>query len=719
MSKTVIALTLLLVMTTVKADLSFSSFNGDFSSFDPASTGLSVSDLVTVANHYGCKTWVKNQCTECSQGWYFNKKGVCCEVPSLCSQFNRAEGICQACYQGYTIVDNCCKLAEQDLGCAEWNGNVCRRCSKRWWQDVNGVCQPIGDQCSTWSEQTGECLTCYGGYILSNGRCIVNPNPFNGGSNALCGKWDGQSCLSCAARSYFDSFGICAPVSDQCQTWDPIDGSCFTCYAGYSLNGGVCTKSPILPPTDVGCKTWNAAQDICLACSNRFYFNGNMCMPVSDQCRDWNTAGQCTACYNGYDLINGVCQFSSTNDMKPTDPGCGTWDWKNQKCLACSDNWVFNNMGVCVPVSDQCKTFNPSGACVSCYDGYRLNNGVCELAPIEKPSDEGCGTWDWKNRRCLACSDNWVFNNMGVCVPVSDQCKTFNPSGACVSCYKGYNLNNGACVLAPIEKPSDLGCALWNWDQKICLECSKHWVKNSQGVCTPVSDHCKMFNLAGQCTDCYDGYRLNNGVCELAPIEKPSDLGCGTWDWKNQKCLRCSNNWVFNGFGVCIPVSDQCKTFNSFGDCVSCYKGYNLEAGKCVLAPIEKVTDIGCAKWNWDQKICLECSVRHVFNSARMCVPVNDNCKAWDSTGACTDCYAGYLLQGGSCTQGNSLCEASNANGACTSCYTGYLLDNGSCVPISKLASLALFYSQCCPEKLATLTNSMGGGAGGHVQFHA
>ena len=118
MNRLVVALTLLLALSTVNANLSFNSFNGDFNSFDPATSGIALSDIITVANHYGCKTWVKNQCTECSQGWYFNKKGVCCEVPDLCSQFNRAEGICLDCYQGYTVVNNCCKLAAQDTGCA-------------------------------------------------------------------------------------------------------------------------------------------------------------------------------------------------------------------------------------------------------------------------------------------------------------------------------------------------------------------------------------------------------------------------------------------------------------------------------------------------------------------------------------------------------------------------------------------------------------------------
>ena len=88
------------------------------------------------------------------------------------------------------------------------------------------------------------------------------------------------------------------------------------------------------------------------------------------------------------------------------------------------------------------------------------------MAPIEKPSDIGCRTWDWKNRRCLQCSEHFVFNNNGVCIPVSDQCKTNDLSGACTSCYKGYQVVVGKCERIPDEKPSDVGCALWNWDHK-------------------------------------------------------------------------------------------------------------------------------------------------------------------------------------------------------------------------------------------------------------
>jgi hypothetical protein len=183
----------------------------------------------------------------------------------------------------------------------------------------------------------------------------------------------------------------------------------------------------------------------------------------------------------------------------------------------------------------------------------------------------------------------------------------------------------------------------------------------------------------------------------LAPVQQVSDVGCATWNWNNQICQQCSSNWVFNNNGVCVPVSDQCNTYNKAGACVTCYKGYNLNNGVCVLAPVQQVTDVGCANWDWNNQVCLSCSARYIFNSNHICIPVSDNCNSWGSSGACTSCYSGFVLNGGVCLTGNSLCQASDSNGACTTCYSGYILNNGNCVAISKLANLALYYSVCCP----------------------
>ena len=836
---------LLAVLGSVQAQLTYSSFHGDFSSLNAPTDGLPLSSLITVANYHGCKTWEQERCVECSQGFYFNDKGVCCEVDPLCSVFNRAQGVCLECYQGYNVVDNCCKAAEIDKGCAKWDGNLCIECSRRWVFNDQSVCVPVSDDCRTWNER-GACLTCYSGYMLNSNQCLVDENPFAPErEDPLCATWAGNTCIECAERAYFNANDKCQPVSDQCQTYDPLDGFCLSCYGGYTLNNGRCEKSAVTEPSDAGCALWNEDMTVCVECSKRHYFNNNqVCNPVSDLCATWNNNnGACLSCYKGYDLSNGICSVSTRNERpsdvgcaqwdwdrqlclqcsekwvfnsqrvcvpvsdkcashngngacascyegyrlengrcveapvqevsdkgcaswdwknqvclkcaekhvfgangrcidvsdqcashdefgactscyegynldlgrcveaperKPSDVGCGSWDWKNQICLKCSENWVFNNNGVCVPVSDQCASHNEFGACTSCYEGYNLNNGRCVEAPEERPSDEGCATWDWKNRRCLECSEHWVFNSNGRCVVVSDQCASHDDSGACTSCYVGYNLQSGSCVKAPEERPSDVGCATWDWTGKRCLECSENWVFNSQGRCVVVSDQCASHDASGSCTSCYKGYDLNNGRCELAPERKPSDVGCAQWDWDRQLCLQCSKRWVFNSQRVCVPVSDQCATHNGAGDCASCYKGYRLDNGRCVEAPVQGVSDVGCGTWDWDNQVCLECSKNWVFNSNRVCVPVSDHCASHDASGACTSCYKGFLLNNGKCEMGNSLCKDNDSNGACTSCYTGYLLNHGSCVPVSKLANLALYYAMCCPERLAELGMDVG-----------
>lgn len=137
------------------------------------------------------------------------------------------------------------------------------------------------------------------------------------------------------------------------------------------------------------------------------------------------------------------------------------------------------------------------------------------MAPEQKVSDVGCALWDWKKQVCLRCSEDWVANPSGLCVPVSDHCATYNTvSGLCLTCYKGYVLNQGKCQLAPEQKVSDVGCAQWDWDSQKCLKCSQRWVKDQNNRCVPVSDNCAIHNSAGSCTGCYNGYVLNqNGKC--------------------------------------------------------------------------------------------------------------------------------------------------------------------------------------------------------------
>lgn len=37
-----------------------------------------------IDNYFGCKTWEEGNCVECSQGYIFNKQGICCEIDAYC-----------------------------------------------------------------------------------------------------------------------------------------------------------------------------------------------------------------------------------------------------------------------------------------------------------------------------------------------------------------------------------------------------------------------------------------------------------------------------------------------------------------------------------------------------------------------------------------------------------------------------------------------------------
>lgn len=492
-----------------------------------------------------------------------------------------------------------------NVGCAVWKKGACEACSVKYYFNHDHVCTQVSDSCREWNAN-GECTSCYYGYEVVNGTCVPNEAPLtsNVKSNPLCANWNSSVCVACAHRAYFDVSGVCNAVSEHCNTWDRLNGGCLSCYSGYDLVNGSCVYSPLntAAPADSGCQTW--VNGVCQACSTNWVFNPKgACTPVSDLCKTSDTTGNCLSCYVGYDLINGSCLYSPSNNAKPTDGGCKVWDWKNSVCLECSTNWVFNSNSICIPVSDQCRNSDKTGACTNCYKGYDLQNGSCVYSPSNDAplADAGCKIWDWKNNVCFTCSDGWYFSN-GTCSTVSSLCQTHDSaSGACLSCYQGYDLVNGSCVFSPSNNaaPADLGCK--TWVNGVCKECSAYFAFNSNGVCTAVSDQCKTYSGLS-CTSCYNGYVLVNGSCIFSPLNSlhPTDAGCSLWDWNSQTCLTCSNYWFFSN-GVCAPVSSLCKTYdNKNGACLTCYLGYDLADGSCVLSDKNsKPSDAGCSTWNW------------------------------------------------------------------------------------------------------------------------
>jgi hypothetical protein len=534
-----------------------------------------------------------------------------------------------------------------NYGCAQWTNGVCTQCSYRYIA-MSQTCQPVNPLCQTW-DNTGKCLTCYTGYEICAEGCIPAPaTPGPSYNQPLCNTFDSTGkCTKCATGAYFNN-GVCVQANANCQTFSQTNGWCLSCYAGYSLQVGQCVLIPLCPannaPSDLLCASWSG--NTCLKCSVNAYFNNGVCTQVNPLCMTFDSSnGNCLSCYNGYTLYNGYCAINqvSPNNTAPSDLLCA--QWSNGICMMCSTGAFFRNC-VCVQADTQCKTFDQTyGNCLSCYSGYYLDSGQCLQsynAPNNtQPSDLLCAKWS--NGICIQCSQTAYFRN-GICTQSDALCKTFSQTnGNCLSCYSGYNLSYGTCVKAATG-PTDLLCA--KFSNGVCTQCAQTaYFQN--GVCVQANVLCMTFNtINGYCLSCYNGYSLSSGNCYRSSNNnsQPSDLLCAIWN--GNVCQQCAKTAYFYN-GVCTQSNPLCKTFNTNnGWCLSCYSGYNLQNGQCIIAT-NAPTDLLCAQWN--NGICTQCATTAYFRNG-VCTQSNPQCRTFDqSNGLCLSCYNGYILSSGNC----------------------------------------------------------------------
>lgn len=228
---------------------------------------------------------------------------------------------------------------------------------------MTNLCQGISPLCQTSDNTTGFCLTCYKGYTLSAGECLLAY------MDANCIRFDAKGqCVACSSR-FFMKNGLCSPISPLCRTYNMTTGDCLGCYPGYFLNSGSCLSGAD-PTTDLNCKLKDTNLR-CLQCYPNYYLHQNgTCILANPLCKSINnTNGDCTSCYPGYLIKGSSCGVPSATDA---DPNCLTF-YEPNNCSQCYASYYLSN-GMCNKINLLCKTYNKTnGYCLSCYPGYTLN----------------------------------------------------------------------------------------------------------------------------------------------------------------------------------------------------------------------------------------------------------------------------------------------------------------------------------------------------------
>ena len=464
-----------------------------------------------------------------------------------------------------------------------------------------------------------------------------------------------------ANRYYFGNNNKCVPVNPLCNQY-LSNGACTSCYPGYQVQGGTCILAG--QNKDPFCKNWNTG-GVCTGCYAGYFFNqvAGACKPFNPLCKKSSLSdGSCTDCFPGYTLRGGNCQIAFQ------DPNCQQFDPTKTTCLNCSARFFPDSNGKCKQVNPLCKTAsNINGNCLSCYPGYVLQGTICALGSSTN-SDVNCAAF--VNGVCTNCSQGFYPGAQGKCTQFNPLCRNSNKlTGACLSCYPGYDLSNNNCIIGSSNSGNgDPNCKGTSNNGR-CTGCYQGYYLSVQNNCVRRDPLCKDYTPAqDQCTSCYEGYTLTQGTCIISSQAPSANNDPYCIATQGAFCIECANGFFLQSSdGNCKELNPLCRTSNmTTGACTACYQGYTLSQQACIVA-------------------------------ANVHIPY---CNVVTGI-ACTECINGYYVKNGGCELVNVLCATYDLNtGACFSCVPGYVFQQGTCIlPSMGIDPYCTFYTNSfCSE---------------------
>ena len=115
------------------------------------------------------------------------------------------------------------------------------------------------------------------------------------------------------------------------------------------------------------CRYYNS-RSTCIECKSAYCLYSSSCIATNSSCKTCTSSDNCKTCHDSYFLdSNGKClPCLSSNCKKCPNPG--------DKCENCFDGYYLINY-VCEPCNSNCEKCSGSASkCLSCLPGYYLSN---------------------------------------------------------------------------------------------------------------------------------------------------------------------------------------------------------------------------------------------------------------------------------------------------------------------------------------------------------
>jgi proprotein convertase subtilisin/kexin type 5 len=379
-------------------------------------------------------------------------------------------------------------------------------------------------------------------------------------------------------------------------------------------------------------------------------------------------------------------------------------------------------------------------------------SGYCEWC---HPSCQEC--WGPTKYQCISCkTGEYVYNHQcftyscpgatylsipaqRLCEPCQFGCQFCASSQFCYFCTPGYNFYQGWCYL---QCPGNLAPVTMNYYSyyigTICDGCNNLYSVNCE--------YCDFTS----CQKCQQGLYLYRGSVQTV-MRMVNGVNTSVKEQCVSVCPLGTYARIENGM-ECVGCSPNCYNCSSYGLCLQCQSGYNLVNGYCTLncpsgtypASASTSTTSSCSNCptactSCNNSInCTSCSSttslyfsptllmtscvstcpsQYYRDPSGWCLRCPSTCVSCSNASTCTQCFSGYSIVNGQCTNSSNNSCTSNcgdcSGGICRQCHAPYLLlsntDNGvvSCVLVCPAGYFATAFScQKCNATCLSCVNT-------------